>query len=244
VSAVWRRPALVVAVTVLLALVAVGGYGIWYLFLQGPGPAAVSGATLAPIPSPQAGGTPAGGFDGTWSVDTSIGSFSDFSDSFVGYRVQEQLASIGANTAVGRTPNVSGSLTMSGTTVTAATVTADLGSLTSDDDRRDQQLTHQAIETSIFPTATFTLTAPIDLGSAPAAGQVVSVTAQGQLMLHGVTRDVSIELQAQESGSVIEVSGSLEISWADYNISKPTSFSVLSIADTGTMELQLFFTKS
>ena len=60
--------------------------------------------------------------DGTWKVDTSIGSFADNTSSFVGYRVQEQLAGIGANKAVGRTPDVSGTLTLSGTTVTAVEV--------------------------------------------------------------------------------------------------------------------------
>ena len=43
---------------------------------------------------------------------------------------------------------------------------------------------------------------------------------------------------------MIEIAGSSEIAWSDYNITPPNSFSVLSIADTGTIELQLFFTKS
>ncbi|MFI5226286.1 MAG: YceI family protein, partial [Candidatus Limnocylindrales bacterium] len=220
------------------------GYGLWYLFLQPSGPAAVGDASLAPIPSTAAGSSvplASGGLAGTWSVDTSIGSFSDFSDSFVGYRVQEQLASIGANTAVGRTPSVSGSMTIDGTTVTAGTVTADLTQLKSNDDRRDGQLNHQGIETSTFPTATFTLTSPIDLGSVPADGQQVKVTAKGQLTLHGVTKDVEIPLTAQLSGSIIEVAGSLPITFSDYGIQAPTSFAVLSVADSGTMELQLFF---
>jgi polyisoprenoid-binding protein YceI len=240
-----RRPwVLAVAAIVVVALLAGAGYGLWYLFLQPAGPAAVSDATLAPVPSGGASIEPlgSGGVVGTWNVDTSIGSFSDFSGSFVGYRVQEQLASIGANTAVGRTPNVSGSLTIAGTQVTAATITADLTSLQSNDDRRDGQLQHQGIDTSSFPTATFTLTSPIELTTVPADGQVVKVTASGNLHLHGVTKAVQIPLAAKLSGSVIEVTGSLPIVWTDYGIQKPNSFAVVSIADQGTMELQLFFT--
>ena len=239
-----RRASLAVALVILIAVVVGVGYGLWYLFFQPSGPAAVGAASLAPIPSTAAGTTvplASGGLDGTWNVDTSIGSFSDFSNSFVGYRVQEQLASIGANTAVGRTPAVSGTMTIDGTKVTAATITADLTQLKSNDDRRDGQLTHQGIETSTFPTATFTLTSPIDLGSVPADGQQVKVTAKGQLTLHGVTKDVEIPLTAQLSGSVIEVAGSLPITFSDYGIQPPTSFAVLSVADSGTMELQLFF---
>jgi polyisoprenoid-binding protein YceI len=245
-SAVTRRRTVgIVSAAVLLAAVAAGAYGIWYLFLQGPGPAAVADATLPPVPSTAASSSPlvSGEISGTWNVDTSIGSFSDFSGSFVGYRVQEQLANLGANTAVGRTPNVSGSLTIDGTKVTAATITAELTSLESDDSRRDGQLNRQGIQTSQFPNATFTLTSPIDLGAVPKDGQEISVTAKGELELHGVKKDVEMPLKARLSGSVIQVSGSLPIVFADYGIEKPNSFIVLSIADQGTMELQLFFTK-
>jgi polyisoprenoid-binding protein YceI len=246
---------------VVLAILAAGAFGLWYIFLRPSGPAAVADASLvvpSRAPATSSAGSSAaatssassssttlsGGIDGTWNVDTSIGSFSDFSDSFVGYRVQEQLASIGGNTAVGRTPAVSGSLTIAGTKVTAVTIQADLTGLKSDDNRRDGQLSHQGLETSTYPTATFSLTSPIDLGSIPADGAEVSVTATGKLTLHGQTKDVQIPLKAKLSGNTIVVTGSLEITFADYGISKPNSFAVLSIADTGTLELQLFFTKA
>ena len=240
-----RRAALLIGAAVVVAILAAGGYGLWYLFLQPPGPAAVGDATLPPVATAAGASSQplaSGKISGTWNVDTSIGSFSDFTSSFVGYRVQEQLASIGANTAVGRTPNVSGSLTIAGTKVTAVTVTADLTALQSNDHRRDGQLARQGIQTSQFPTATFTLTSPLDLGSVPADGQEIQVTATGQLTLHGVTRDVQIPLNAKLSGSTIAVSGSLQIAFADYGIEKPNSFMVLTIADDATMELQLFFT--
>ena len=246
---------------VVVAILAAGAFGLWYIFLRPSGPAAVADASLvvpSRAPATSSAGssaaatssasssstTPSGGIDGTWNVDTSIGSFSDFSDSFVGYRVQEQLASIGGNTAVGRTPAVSGSLTIAGTKVTAVTIQADLTGLKSDDNRRDGQLSHQGLETSTYPTATFSLTSPIDLGSVPADGTEVSVSATGKLTLHGQTKDVQIPLKAKLSGNTIVVTGSLEITFADYGISKPNSFAVLSIADTGTLELQLFFTKA
>ena len=238
-----RKAFLVVAAIVVVALLAGAAYGLWYVFLRPSGPAPVGDATLPPVPSTSISGTPlpSGGLDGVWNVDTSIGSFSDFSDSFVGYRVQEQLANIGGNIAVGRTPDVSGSLTLSGTSVTTVTITADLTSLKSDDDRRDGQLARQGIQTAQFPTATFVLGSPIDLGAIPAQGQAIQVTANGSLTLHGVTKDVAIPLTATLDDSTIVITGSLSITFADYGIEKPTSFSVLSVADQGTMELQLFF---
>jgi polyisoprenoid-binding protein YceI len=252
-------------VAVAVAIVAVGAFGLWYVFLRPSGPAAV-GETNVAIPTASAAASSAdptaaaassssagasagssaatgGGIDGTWNVDTSIGSFSDFSDSFVGYRVQEELANIGGNIAVGRTPKVSGSMTMAGTSVTAGTIEADLTALQSDDNRRDGQLSRQGLETGTFPNATFTLTTPIDLGSIPADGTEITVTAKGQLTLHGQTKDVEIPLKATLSGNTILVKGSIDIAFNDYGMSKPNSFAVLSIADTGTLELQLFFTK-
>ena len=237
-----RRNLTIVAVAILVVLVAGGGYGLWYLFLRPAGPAAVSSESLV-LPSAVASSPlAAGGLPGTWNVDTSIGSLSDSSDSFVGYRVQEQLANIGANTAVGRTPNVTGSLTITGTQLTAATITADLTALQSDDSHRDGQLVNQGIETGTFPTATFTLTSPVDLGADPTNGQEIDVTATGTLNLHGVTKTVQIPLKARLAGSIIEVVGSLPIAFSYYGIQAPTSFAVLSVSDQGTMELQLFFT--
>jgi polyisoprenoid-binding protein YceI len=236
------------AAVVAVALIIGGGFGIWYLFLRPAGPAAVADASLPPVPSASSGATAkplgSGGVDGTWNVDTSIGTFTgvkDTSGNFVGYRVQEQLAGIGANIAVGRTPKVSGSLTIAGTKVTAVTITADLTALASDDNGRDGRLRDQGIQWGQFPNATFKLTSPIDLGSVPADGKEIAVTASGQLTLHGVTKDVQIALKAKLAGSTIVVTGSLPIVFADYSIEKPNSFKVLSIDDHGTMELQLFF---
>ncbi len=182
--------------------------------------------------------------NGTWSVNTSIGSFSDFSDSFVGYRVNENLAQVGSTTAVGRTPKVSGSLAFAGDAVTAATITADLTALQSDKPMRDAQLRQQALQTDQYPTATFTLTSPIQLQGLLTDGQTITATAQGKLTLHGVTKDVSIPVQAKLSSGVVTVVGSLRIAFADYNITPPRAVVVLSVDSQGTMELQLHFTKS
>ena len=239
---------LAVAAALVLAGVA-GAGGLAYLFLRGAPPAAVSldpgssqpAASLGALPSGAASSIALAGLDGTWSVDTSIGSFSDFSSSWVGYRVDETLAGNRANTAVGRTPDVSGTLALSGTQITSVEVTASLQTLKSDDDRRDGQLRRQAIETSQFPEATFKLTSPIELGALPADGETFTATATGELILHGVTRTVEVPVEARMSGDVVTVAGSIAIQFADYDIERPTSFVVLSIEDHGVMEFQLHF---
>jgi polyisoprenoid-binding protein YceI len=243
---------------VVVALLAGGVYGFSYLFLRPEAPAAVGLSSASPTPtaatetsepstapaSSASSSATGSGLDGTWNVDASVGSFSDFSGSFVGYRVDEELATVGAATAVGRTPDVTGTLTLDGAQITAVEMSADLTTLQSDESRRDGQLKRQALETDQFPTATFSLTQPIDLGSVPADGQVIQATATGDLTIHGVTKSVEIPVEALLADNVVTVTGSIDIVFADYSISRPTSFAVLSIADHGTMEFQLKFTKA
>jgi polyisoprenoid-binding protein YceI len=262
-SAPTRPPAAPFLLAGLLLAVAVGAGGLWYLFLRPSGPLPVldgshgasaaptasgseasrSPATAAPAQTPgtsMAGGS--GGLTGAWEVDPSIGSFRDFSGSFVGYRVQEQLVNVGGNTAVGRTPNVSGTLNLAGTTVPSASFSAQLSGLTSDDSRRDGRV-DDALDVRQHPAATFVLGMPIELGSIPAAGQEIKATASGKLTIRGVTRDVAFPLTAALNRDVLTVKGSLEILLADFGVPKPSSFLVLSIADNATIEVQLQLTR-
>jgi polyisoprenoid-binding protein YceI len=230
---------------VCVLVLALAGFGIWYVVFRDDSPPAVNieRATESLDTKSSGGGQPSS-LDGTWTVDSSIGSFTDFTSSFVGYRVQEELAGIGVNTAVGRTPNVSGSVTIDRTRIPKADFTADLSTLESDESFRDGAIRNQAIETAKFPSATFELSEPIELDKIPAEGTKTSVDASGTLTLHGVTKDVTIPLEAQRTGDTIAVTGQIDLAFADYGIQKPTSFKVLSIEDHGILEVQLLFTKS
>jgi polyisoprenoid-binding protein YceI len=159
-----------------------------------------------------------------------------------GYRIQEELAGIGGNTAVGRTSDVTGSFRLSGSTVDVVSITVNMASLVSDDSQRDRQLRSRGLQTNDFPSASFTLTTPIELGTAPRVGEAVSVAANGALALHGVTRDVLVALDAQflDAGSIVIV-GSVEIMLSDYGIEAPTGFKVLTVADVGEFEFTLRF---
>ena len=184
---------------------------------------------------------------GTWTIDTSIGTFGELcltevcDATFVGFRIDEELASIGAKTVVGRTPGVTGTMTIDGTTITATDILVDMTGLITDDDSRNNAIRNQAIETAIFPEASFVLTEPIELGAIPGPGEQVQVEATGELTIHGVTRTETIPLTAELSGDIIVVFGQLgPILLADYDISQPVAAVVLSVEDNAIMELQLF----
>jgi polyisoprenoid-binding protein YceI len=174
-----------------------------------------------------------GDLDGTWTVVPD--------DSFVGYRVREQLAFLPApNDAVGRTTAVEGSIEISGLEVVSASVSADLTQLQSDESRRDDTIRHSGLESDTYPDATFELAEPIAFATLPEEGEVVDAQAVGNLTLHGVTRQVTLPLQARWNDGRIDVVGSLDIAFADYDITPP-SIGPATVEDHGTIEVQLVF---
>lgn len=195
---------------------------------------AAATATTAPATQPAA---EAAGVDGTWTL-------SEQGESFVGYRVEEELATIGYKEAVGRSPTIEATITIAGGQLTGVTVTADLRDLKSDDSRRDGAIRNQALESNRFPMATFELTEPLAVPEGLAAGEPIRVEANGTLTLHGVTRDVTIPIEAELANGVLVLVGSLPIVFADYDIAQPRSPILVSIEDNGVMELQLFLIRS
>jgi polyisoprenoid-binding protein YceI len=230
-----------------VVVAALAAAGVYLFFIRGdsPPPVSIEGAVSAlstpgAARSPTAvttGGSPATSLVGDWTVAAN-------GASFVGYRVVEQLARIGANTAVGRTTAVTGTMTYDGNAITKLEVTADLTRLRSDESLRDNQLRNQAIQTNTYPTATFVLTTPVQVGPPPPEGQTITKTVEGDLTLHGVTKRITLEVQGQLKGGQVVVVGSTTIQFADYNIAQPRAASVLSVEDHGVMELQLVFTKA
>ena len=180
--------------------------------------------------------------DGGWSVDTALGSFEDYSSSWAGYRVGEELSGIGTTEAVGRTPAVSGTLEIDGPTIVAAAVDVDLTTLVSDRPQRDG-LVQRALDTSQFPSARFELTEPVSFDALPAAGESVMATVAGTFSVHGASRPVVITVEATWIEGVVIVGAIFEIRFEDYGIDPPRAPVVLSVEDTGTVELLLNFTR-
>jgi polyisoprenoid-binding protein YceI len=145
--------------------------------------------------------------------------------------------------AVGRTSAVTGSITLSGSKIPAASFTVDMTKVSSDRSQRDGQFQGRIMDTADFPTATFVLSSPIDLGSVPANGVKVTPKATGKLTLHGTTKTVTISLTAERSGNAIQVVGSVPITFSDYNIDNPSG-GPASVGNSGTLEFQLVLAKS
>ena len=206
---------------VAVAGAAVGGPLIYFHLVEGTSPAALRlpAASGPVVPGP---------VSGTWSVG---------SGSQAGYRVSEVL--LGQHhTAVGRTATVAGRLIISGHTVTAAAVQADLADLKSDQPSRDVQFHGSIMETYKHPDASFRLSRPIALPTIPAPDRPISAEATGELTLRGLTRPVTVQIRAERLADTIEINAQIPVTFADWHIPVP-NFTVARVSDRGTIELLL-----
>ena len=191
-------------------------------------------ASSAPAPTSEA---PASGddanFDGDW-VPTTASEF--------GYRVEEVLAGVNT-TAVGRSNEIEGLLTLSGTTATVVDITVLVENITSDDSRRDGQFSGRIMNADEFPTAEFRITEPIDFGRIPVGDEQVTASATGELTLRGVTNPVTFDVTAQTTDGRIGVLGSIPVVFEDYGIENP-SFGAVRTEDEGLVEFVLVFERA
>jgi Tol biopolymer transport system component/polyisoprenoid-binding protein YceI len=180
---------------------------------------------------PAAGAGGSGQPDGRWVV-------AEGADGFVGYRVRERLGSISApNDVVGRSPAVSGTVTIAGGAVTGAEVTVDMTRLRTDVEPRDERMRDEGLETNRFPAASFRLRKPVPLGDVSGA-RVVELRLSGDLTLHGVTRPVEFPVQARWDGATIQVAGGTRVRRADFDLEVPNLVGYR-IEDTAVVELEL-----
>jgi polyisoprenoid-binding protein YceI len=223
-------------------VVVVGGAAFWYFFIRDTAPKKLSLSSDSSQAAPTAKGTAKGTatVGGSWRVVPGTGS----GTTLAGYRVQEKFAaSTVKTTAAGRSTGVTGSVTATTSQVTAASIKVDMTKLTSDKTQRDSQIRGRGLQTDQFPTATFVLAKPIALPKIT-TGKVFSVPATGNLTLHGVTKKITITLNAKRSGNTFLVQGSAPIKMADYKIDPPNFGGFVSVDDHGSFEFLVSLQKA
>jgi polyisoprenoid-binding protein YceI len=231
----WLRW-LLIAIAGLVVLAAAGPFVYIHFFNSTPAALSLSpgNTTSTQASTGESTSTSTGPVAGRWTVG---------SGSIVGYRVNEVLLGQSA-TAVGRTSDVSGHLTIAGSTVTAAAFSVPMATVHSDKSQRDAQFDGRIMDVSQYPSATFTLTSAIDLAPLPAGGVIKDYTAHGRLTLHGTTRMVAFTLTAERKGSQIEVSGDIPVLFSDYDIANPSFAGFVTTQDHGLLEFLLVFGKN
>lgn len=232
------RKTWLIAIPVVVLLAVVGGPFVYINFIKEDPPERL---TLDDAPASDAGSSSTTAAGSEAATDGVEGAWTIGEGSQAGYRVKEVL--FGQDTeGVGRTEEVTGSMTIEGTTVTAVEAEVDMASVTSDERNRDGQFRGRIMSTEEFPTATFTLTEPIDFSTLPADGEEIAATATGDLTLRGVTQSVTFEVTAKRSGATIAVNGAIVVDFDDFEI-PDASGGPATVGRTGTLELLLVFTR-
>jgi polyisoprenoid-binding protein YceI len=228
---VWWLAGAAAAVVVL----AVGGAFLYIHVISGPAPAPLTLKPASGSSSPASPGDSApSSVSGTWKITAG---------SVVGYRVKEILVGQ-SQTAVGRTSAITGDVTISGTTVTAAGFTVQMATIKSNESERDAQFRGRIMDTTAYPTGTLALTNPIALGALPAAGVVKTYTATADLTLHGQTRPVTFPLSAERTSGQIEVSGSIPVLFSRWDIPNPSFTGFVTTQNHGVLEFLLKLARS
>jgi polyisoprenoid-binding protein YceI len=182
---------------------------------------------------------PTGDVAGTWTVaDGSV----------AGYRVREKLAQLPApSDAVGRTGAVTGQVTIADRggaySASNATFTVDVSQLKSDKNQRDNKIHSIGLETDKYPQATFAAAGPITIPADAVNGKLVTVQVDGDLMLHGQTKRVSIPLQVQRDAGQIKLAGNYQFAWSDFGMSAPSVQPFVSVTGNPTLEFELHLSK-
>jgi polyisoprenoid-binding protein YceI len=218
---------------VVVVILAAAGFGAYWFFVR---------SDAAPKPTIKDTATSKGGsVDGTWQL-----SANDANGSFVQYRVHEKFAAgLVDNEATGKSTDVTGTLTVKGTTVSGVTVTANLAALKSDKEFRDNALKSRGLQTDTFPTAKFVGSGSVTLPAAPVKGTTIDIQVPGQLTLHGVTKPVTVPVQGRWDGKTVQVVvKALPINLTDYGMTPPTGGPIAEVDDHGDLEMQLFFTQA
>jgi len=162
------------------------------------------------------------------------------------YRVREQLANRDLpNDAIGRTNAISGSVTIKadGTIDTASSqFTVDVSNLQSDASMRDNFVKRNVLQTSQFPNVTFVHTQVSGLAWPLPQSGPVTFQLTGDLTIRDVTKpvtwEVTGEIQDSQTGQATGAAVT-SFTFADFNLTQPRVPSVLSIADTITLEVDI-----
>ena len=152
-----ERGGIITFLMLAVVVVVAGAAAFWWFFVR---------SDAAPPPTIENTSVVAGGtLDGSWTATPG-------GPSFVQYRVKEQFAGAVIQTdATGRTNDVTGTMTINGTTVSGSTVSANLVTLKSDKDRRDHYIRDNGLQSNQFPTASVRADATDHLGPSTAKGR-------------------------------------------------------------------------
>jgi polyisoprenoid-binding protein YceI len=179
---------------------------------------------------------------GTADVPDGASAFTIVSEeSLARYRAQEELASIGANEAVGETNAIIGSILFGGdgSPLACSRFDVDLRTLTSDEARRDNFLYNNTLQTGQYPLATFILASVEGLDGPLMDGDETALTLVGNITVHGQTDLIAWDATVTLDGDTLAGTATTTCTMDEYGIDEPVVGPVMSVDETITLEVEI-----
>lgn len=234
---------IIIALAALAVVIAVAGGAAWYFLVRDDAELASNAPEIPSDLRTPAASTPGTGAATATALPEGATRFVIIPErSEAAYFAGEQLARLPLpSTAKGATTDISGEFIVTADGFDPdrpATFTVDLRTLKSDEERRDNRV-QDALETSQFPTATFTASRVEGYDPAVPAGEEQSLALTGTLDIHGVQKEVTWGLKARREGDVITGLATLELLYADFSINPPNIAGIVSVEDNLTLQVSV-----
>jgi polyisoprenoid-binding protein YceI len=161
--------------------------------------------------------------------------------------VREQLAGVSfPNDAVMVASGAAGSFAVNpdGTFTADSKISFDMNTIASDSRDRDGIVKNNTLEVRRFPRAELVPVSTSGLALPLAANGEFTFTLAGRMTIHGVTKDVSFDVNAKRAGGELTATVTANPTWkfGDFGMEPPSSFRVLSVTDEIRLVVELVAT--
>lgn len=144
------------------------------------------------------------------------------------------------NTAVGKTSQVEGTLTLNFANPAASELgqfTVDISTLQSDSSRRDNAIRNRWLESSRYPLATFVATEIRNFPAEAKEGEAISFQIAGDMTVRQTTREQVWDVTATLNGDTLTGTATTFLLLADYGVPVPEVLGILKVTDGLTATL-------
>jgi len=149
------------------------------------------------------------------------------------YTVREKLSVLPSSSdAVGSTGTLSGEVHLDGA---ASQITADMSTLTSNQDRRDDYVRSRIFNTD--PTVTFVVDDLSGLPDSYQPGDTVILEVTGTATIRGVSKPLTFNVQGKFDEDELQLLGTTDFTWADFSIDPPNIPNIVQVEDNVHIEV-------
>ena len=148
----------------------------------------------------------------------------------------------GFNTAFGWTRNIEGQISVdlneTPPTVADSSFVVNIRSLSSDNDRRDEMIQRRFLESNVFPTAEFVVTAIENFPSDWSEGEQISFTLIGDLTIREISQPFSFDVEGILEGDTLTGTAIGSLTTTDFGFQPPSIAGILTVSDPAMIMLE------